>query len=262
MPCDEGISLDAIDVKLACGCIAGRSGGARLGTAGVASIEGVLETSMAVGGLSGRGSVGSGRESVGSVSVDLNFCESDLVAVAIFPLDLGGAGVDGSACISLSSSSTGDVVNGLAMGFPLDGNRGLCTNVPEPELGCVRCERSDADLLTLCPMSDTLDVRLRMLLFLLWCPFAGNRLFSTPTPSATVSSGGLTDVSSLGVLDAAPAAAWVLVSAGDCFLPVNLPKTLDEVERDGIPPICVRCGARPCGACLPALVPSPWACLR
>lgn len=67
--------------------------------------------------------------------------------------------------MSFSSSSTGEVVRDEAIGVPLDGNLGLCPNEPDPELGWVRCERSDVDLLTLCPKSETLDVKLRILLF-------------------------------------------------------------------------------------------------
>jgi len=115
--------------------MAGRSGGARLGTEGAAIMEGVLEMSIAVGGRSGRGSMGSSRLSEGRASVDLNFWESDLVAVDIFPLDRGGAGVAGNACRSFSSSSTGDVASEDPMGVPLDGNRGVFPNDPDPELG-------------------------------------------------------------------------------------------------------------------------------
>lgn len=227
-----------MEAKLCCGCSTGRSGGARFGTAGAACID-VFETSIAVGGRSGKGSI-SIRASVGSVSVDLNFCDSVLLAAANLLRDLAGPGVDGRAWRSVSSSSTGDVVKGLVITFPLDGKRGLWPNDADPELGCVRCDRKEADLLTLCPISDTLEVRLRMLLFRRWCPLCWNLLFSipTPTPSVTVSNGWLEAPSSAVTFEIPPALVPAPAPAGSvtsCFFPVNLPNTLLEEERDGMP---------------------------
>ena len=89
--------------------------------------------------------------------------------------------------LSGSSSSSGEGAKGVLMILPDDGNLGLCPNDPEPPpLGFVRCERKETDLLTLCPRSDTLDVRLNILLSLL-CPLM-NLFLSL---SNGTSSGGL-----------------------------------------------------------------------
>lgn len=109
--------------------------------------------------------------------------------------------------------------------LPDDGNLGLCPNEPEPPpLGFVRCERKETDLLTLCPRSDTLDVRLNILLSLL-CPLM-NLFLSL---SNGTSSGGLGLPIRLSSDNVACSLALV------CFFPVNRPNTLEEfVEKVGI----------------------------
>ena len=219
-------------VKLGCVWRFGLSGGARLGTAGgAASMEdcGNFETSTAVVGLSAVVSTCSVDVSVGRLSVDLNFDDSDLAEIDSFPLDLGGGRVwacdNGGCMLSNSSSSSGEGAKGVLMILPDDGNLGLCPNEAEPPpLGFVRCERKETDRLTLCPRSDTLEVRLNILLSLL-CPLM-NLLLSL---SSGTSSGGLSlpfRLSSDKV-----ACSFVLV----CFFPVNRPNTLEEVvEKEGI----------------------------
>jgi hypothetical protein len=128
--------------------------------------------------------------------------------------------------LSGSSSSSGEVAKGVLMILPDDGNLGLCPNDAEPPpLGLVRCERKETDLLTLCPRSDTLEVRLNMLLSLL-CPFM-NLFLSL---SSGTSSGGLSLPFRLSSVKIACSFAYV------CFFPVNRPNTLEEVvEKEGIP---------------------------
>lgn len=83
--------------------------------------------STAVVGLSNVVSPCSTVESVGRLSVDLNFEVSVLPDTENFPRDLGSGGScdGGVVMLSGSSSSTGDVVNGVAMIFPDEGNLGL-----------------------------------------------------------------------------------------------------------------------------------------
>lgn len=206
------------------------SGAARFGTAGgAASIEGFdLEISTAVVGRSTGVSACSVGASVGRLSVDLNFEDRFLADIDNFPLDLGGAGVSGGGgdMVSDSSSSAGELVKEDVMMLPEDGNRGLCPNDPDPPpLGFVRCERKETDLFTLCPRSDTLEVRLNMLLSLL-CPFM-NLLLSL---SSGIPSGGLNLPFALSSVETACSFALV------CFFPVNRPNTLVEVvEKEGIP---------------------------
>lgn len=204
-----------------------------MGTAGgAASIEGFdFETSTAVVGLSVTTSACSLEASEGRLSVDLNFDERVLAEIDVLPRDLGGAAGsdDGGGMFSDSSSSAGEDPKRGVMILPDDGNRGLCPNEPEP-LGFVRCERKETDLLTLCPKSDTLEVRLNILLSLLW-PLTGCLL----SLSGNVSSGGLNPPFALSSVTSADSFAFV------CLFPVNLPNTLvDVVEKDGI--LTARCG--------------------
>ena len=103
--------------------------------------------------------------------------------------------------------------------LPEDGNLGLCPNVADPDpLGWVLWERKETDLLTLLPKSETLDVRLSMLLSLLW-PLM-NLLLSL---SIGTSNGGLSLSS-------------IVCGSFPCLLPANRPNTLEElVEKEGIP---------------------------
>ena len=227
-PCD----VETSRAKLDCVCRFGLSGGALLGTAGggATSIEGlvVFEISTAVVGLSAGVSNCSIVARVGRLSDDLNLDDRLLADVDSFPLDRGGARASacGRGVFSCSSSSSGDVANEDVMMLPDDGNLGLCPNVPEPPpLGFVRCDRKDTDLFTLCPMSDTLEVKLSILLSLL-CPLIS--LLLSLSNGTSIGGVNLPLFVSCGVTAGSTTAA--------CFFPVNRPNTLvDDVEKEGIP---------------------------
>lgn len=199
--------------KDACGWSDGLSGGALFGTAGAAiMVEWDLGISTAVVGRSDVAASGrSGGLSAGRLSVDLNLLDSDLADMDSFPLfgpegtyD-GGGGTPCCLC-SASSPSVGDVVSGDVMKFPDEGYRGLCPNVvADPVLGCVRCDRSETDLLTFSPISETLDVKLSRLLSLL-CPLT-NLVRST---CGSASSGGF---------------SWSVAGSFGARFPVRRPKT-------------------------------------